>query len=137
MDELYLARYVQLDRVVSEAKPRSTIRVAGLLLNASHFLNEIDVFYEPPPKPPDYFWLRVPRSVSFPDEVVQLRPRALEGMVYADGKRGDFNWDHQGRFRADVKLYRKEPGIYTIVCMVRRTPGDRGFPGGQVCVISK
>jgi hypothetical protein len=137
LDELYLARYVQLDKVVSEAKPGSTIRVSGRLLNTSHFVNEIDVFYEPLPKPPDHSWLRVPRSVSFPDDVVRLRPRALEGMVYTDGKHGDFDWDHQGNFRADVKLFRKEPGIYTLVCMVRRVPSDRGFPGAQVCVISK
>ena len=137
LDELYLARYIQLDNVVAEAKPGATIRVSGRLLNASHFVNEIDVFYEPLPKPPDYFWLRVPRSVSLPDDVVRLRPRALEGMIYADGGHGDFDWDHQGRFRANVKLSRKEPGIYTIVCMVRRLPSDRGFPGAQACVISK
>jgi len=136
LDELYLARYVELDKMVTEAKPGSTIRVSGRLINASHFVNEIDVFYEPLPKPPDYFWLRVPRSVSFPDDVVRLRPR-VEGMVYSDGKRGDFEWNHQGKIRADVKLFRKEPGIYTIICMVRRVPSDRGFPGAQVCVISK
>lgn len=137
LDELYLARYIQLDPLVTEARPGSTIRVSGRLLNASHFVNEIDVFYEPLPTPPDYFWLRTPRSVSFPDDVVQLRPRALDGMIYADGGHGDFDWDHQGKFRANVKLSRKEPGVYTIVCMVRRVPSDKGFPGAQACVISK
>ena len=136
LDELYLARYVQLDPLTAEAKPGSTIRVSGRLLNASHFVNEIDVYYEPLPKPPDISWLRTPRSVSLPDDVVRLRPR-VEGMTYVDGKRGDFDWDHQGRFRAPVKLFRKEPGIYTIVCIVRRVPSDKGFAGGQVCVVSK
>jgi len=142
LDELYLARYVQFDPLTAEAqstavKPGSTIRVSGRLLNPSHFVNEIDVYYEPLPTPPDISWLRTRRSVSFPDEVVRLRPRVREGLVYADGKRGDFDWDHQGRFRAPVKLFRKEPGIYTIVCIVRRVPSDKGFAGGQVCVVSK
>ena len=137
LDELYLARYAQLDPVVTEARPGSNIRIAGRLLNANHFVNEIDVYYEPLPKPPDVLFLRTPQSVSFPEDVVRLRPRALEGMVYADGKRGDFDWDHAGHFRAAVKLFRKEPGIYTIVCVVRRVPTDRGFPAAQVCVVSK
>jgi hypothetical protein len=137
LDELYLARYAELDKVVTEAKPGSTIRFSGRLLNAQHFVNEIDVFYEPLPTPPDYFWLRVPRSVSFPNDVVRLRPKPLDGMIYADGTYGDFNWNHQGKFRADVKLSRKEPGIYTIICMVRRMPSDKGFPGAQACVICK
>jgi uncharacterized protein YkwD len=137
LDELYLARYVQIDPVMTSAKPGSTIRVSGRLLNPSHFINEIGVYYDPPPRPPDITWLRTPRSVSFSDDVVRLRPRALSGMVYSDGTRGDFDWDHSGRFHATIKLFRNEPGIYTIVCIVRRVPSDKGFPGAQVCVVSK
>ena len=137
LDELYLARYVQLDPIASEAKPGSTVVLSGRLLNIRHFLTEIDVFYEPLPKPPDVFWLRVPRSVSFPDDYERLRPRAPDGTTYTDGSRGDFKWDSDGQFRARVKLYKNEPGIYTIVCMVRRVPTDQGFPGGQVCIVAK
>jgi uncharacterized protein YkwD len=136
LDELYLARYIQLDPLAMEAKPGATIRVTGRLLNPSHFINEMDVYYEPLPKPPDISWLRV-RSVSFSDDVVRQRPRALGGMLYVDGTRGDFDWDHRGRVRASIKLFRSEPGIYTIVCMVRRVPTERAFPGAQVCVVSK
>jgi len=132
LDEIYLARYVHMDRVVAEAKPGSAIVLSGRLLNTKHFLNEIDVFYEPPFKP-DIGWLRVPRSVSFPDEVMRLRPRAPEGTLYADGSHGNFDWDHNGWFRARVTLYKPDPGIYTIVCMVRRVPGDKAFAGAQVC----
>src|SRR5215831_13747970 len=135
LDELYLARYVQFDPVVTEAKPRATVRVSGRLLNVRHFLNEIDVFYEPPPKPPDIFWLRTPRSVSLPDEVMRLRPQVSDGVTYEDGGRGEFEWGN-GRFRARVNLFNSNPGIYTIVCMVRRTPNDKGFPGGQVCIVA-
>jgi uncharacterized protein YkwD len=137
LDELYLARYIQIDPVAMEAKPGATIRVTGRLLNPSHFINEMDVYYEPLPKPPDLSWLRVPRSVSFSDDVVRLRPRALDGMLYVDGTRGDFDWNDRGRFRASIKLFRNQPGIYTIVCVVRRVPTEKGFPGGQVCIVSK
>ena len=56
-------------------------------------------------------------------------------MTYTDSSRGDFEW-RNGKFRTQVKLYKNEPGIYTIVCMVRRVPSEKGFPGGQVCVVS-
>jgi uncharacterized protein YkwD len=137
LDELYLARYIQIDPVATEAKAGATIRVSGRLLNPNHFINEIDVYYEPLPKPPDISWLRTQRSVSFPEDVARLRPRALDGMLYVDGTRGDFDWDHRGRFRAAIKLFRNEPGIYTVVCIVRRVPTDKGFPGAQVCVVSQ
>ncbi|HMH42929.1 MAG TPA: CAP domain-containing protein [Pyrinomonadaceae bacterium] len=136
LDELYLSRYVELDPIVTEARPGSTIVLSGRLLNTSHFLTEIAVFYEPLPKAPDIFWLRVPRSVSYPDDVVRLRPHAPDGTTYTDGSRGEFEW-RNGRFRTHVKLYKTEPGIYTIVCMVRRVPTDKGFPGAEVCVVSK
>jgi uncharacterized protein YkwD len=137
LDELYLARYVQIDPTAADAKAGSTIRISGHLLNPSHFVNEIDVYYEPLPTPPDIDWLRTKRSVTWSEDVRRMRPRALNGMLYADGTHGDFDWDHQGRFDAPVKLFRKEPGIYTIVCIVRRVPSDKGFPGGQVCVVAK
>ena len=137
LDEMYLARYVQMDTVVTDAKPGATIVVSGRLLNTKHFLSEIAVYYDPPAKPPDIAWLRVLRSVSFPDDVMRLRPRAPEGTLYSNGTRGDFEWDHQGWFRARVKLYKPDPGIYTIVCIVRRVPSDKGFPGAQVCIRSQ
>jgi len=136
LDEIYLASYIKLDRIVPEAKPGATIVVSGHLLNAQHFVTEIAVFYEPPSKPPDISWLRTPRSVSFPDDVLRLRPRAPGELFYSDGSRGDFDWDHNGWFRARVRLYKPDPGIYTIVCMVRRVPADKGFPGAQVCIRS-
>ena len=137
LDELYLARYLQIDPVAVNAKPDATVRITGRLLNTSHFINEIDVYYEPLPKPPDISWLRTPRSVSFSDDVVRMRPRPVDGLLYTDGTRGDFDWDHRGRFRASIKLFRNEPGIYTIVWVVRRVATDKGFPGAQVCIVSK
>src|SRR5215831_7925413 len=74
LDELYLARYLEIEKVTNETRPGATVGISGRLLNPSHFINEIDVFYEPLPKAPDISWLRVPRSVALPDDVVRLRP---------------------------------------------------------------
>lgn len=136
LDELFLARYVRLDSIPREAKPDSIVSVQGMLINSSHFLNEVDVFFEPLPTPPETDWLRAPRAVSLPDDYTALRPRALPGTKYSDGKLGDFEWVRGGKFRAPVKL-NKGPGIYTIVLFVRRVPSDRGFPGAQVCIVSR
>jgi len=136
LDELFLARYVRLDPIPKQAKPDSIVSVQGMLINASHFLNEVDVFFEPLPTPPEIDWLRAPRAVSLPDDYIALRPRALPGTKYSDGKQGDFEWVRGGKFRAPVKL-NKGPGIYTMVLFVRRVPSDRGFPGASVCVVSR
>lgn len=133
--ELYLARYVQIEPFVKQAKPKSTVVVTGRLLNASHFLNGVDVFYEPLPAPPEIDWLRTPRTVSLPTVLVRQRPKAPLGTRYTDGSTGDFDWDRNGYFRVRAKLFNAEPGIYTIVFWVRRTPVDKGFPGAQVCIL--
>src|SRR5215831_845421 len=136
LDEIYLARYAKLEPAVTEAKPGDTITVSGKLLNPSHFVTEIDVFYEPPFKPPDISWLRVTRSVYYPDDVKRLRPRLGGDYRYLDGSSGDFDWDRTGRFHVRVKLSRPDPGIYTIVFMIRRVRTEKGFPGAEVCVRS-
>src|ERR1044072_6125599 len=87
LDELYLARYVSIDPIIGDPRPGATVRLSGRLLNANHFVNEIDVYYDPLPTPPDISWLRTKRSVGWSEDVVRMRPRALDGMLYADGKR--------------------------------------------------
>jgi len=137
LDELYLARYLHIDPVVRRAKPKSTVVVSGKLLNPAHFLNQVDVFYEPLPTPPALDWLRTPRPVALPDVYVTLRPKAPAGTRYDDGGRGEYDWNHDGKFRVPAKLFKDEPGIYTIVFWVRRVPQDKGFPGAEVCILSE
>jgi uncharacterized protein YkwD len=137
LDELYLARYLRVDPVVRRAKPRSTVVLTGNLLNPAHFLNQVDVFYEPQPAPPDLEWLRTARPVSLPDEYKTLRPKAPAGTKYTDGSKGEYVWRRDGTFDVPVKLYRDEPGIYTIVFWVRRVPADKGFPGAEICILSE
>lgn len=133
LDELFLARYVRFDSFPKEVKPNSVVNVSGRLLNTRHFVNELDIFFEPLPTPPAIEWLRTARSVSLPNDYKPLRPRAPAGTKYSDGTSGDFEWDNNGKFQALVKL-NQGPGIYTIVLFIRRVPADRGFPGGQISI---
>jgi hypothetical protein len=137
LDELYLARYLHIDPVIRRAKPRSTVNVTGRLLNLGHFLNQVDVFYEPLPRPPELEWLRTARPVSLPDEYKTLRPRAPAGTKYTDGSKGEYEWRPNGTFTVPVRMFRNEPGIYTLVFWVRRVPADKGFPGAEVCILSE
>ena len=136
LDELYLGRYLHIDPFPIRAKPKATVVLTGKLLNATHFLHEVDVFYESLPAPPDLSWLRTPRSLSLPDQYVILRPKAPAGTTYVDGKLGDYDWGG-GKFRVPVKLLKDEPGIYTVLFWIRRVPSDKGFPAAQVCIVSQ
>jgi uncharacterized protein YkwD len=136
LDELYLARYVRLDPVSLRARPKSTVVLSGNLLNPRHFLNQVDVFYEPLPTPPDPNWLRTPRPVALPELHVTLRPKAPNGTSYPDGSRGEYDWNRTGKFRVPARLFRDDPGIYTIVFWIRRVPADKGFPGAEICILS-
>jgi len=137
LDELYLARYLRLAPFKNTSKPKSTVLLEGRLLNPQHFLNQVDVFYEPLPTPPSIDFLNTPQSVSLPDEHKTLRPKAPPGTRYTDGSSGDFDWDRGGKFKVKVKMFRAEPGIYTALFWVRRVPTDKGFPGAEVCILSQ
>ena len=137
LDELYLARYLHIDPVPRRAKSKATIVLTGRLLNPIHFLHEVDVFYEPLPAPPDLGWLRTLRSVALPDVYVLLRPKAPNGLTYIDGTTGDYEWGRDGKFLVPAKLFKAEPGIYTIVFWIRRVPADKAFPGAEVCILSE
>jgi len=137
LDEIYLARYVRLAPFTNLAKPKSTVKLEGRLLNPEHFLNQVDVFYEPLPTPPALDWLNTPRSVGLPDEHKTLRPKVPLGTRYLDGSLGDFDWNSEGTFKVRVKMFRDEPGIYTALFWIRRLPTDKGFPGAEVCILSQ
>jgi Cysteine-rich secretory protein family len=131
--ELYLARYVTVDPVPQHAKRKASITIAGKLLDAKHFLQQVDIHFEPLPTAPDFDWLRTPRPYALPDEHVSLRPKLPEGIFYSDRTTGDFDWGY-GKFRVPVKLYKDEPGIYTIVLWVRRVPAEKAFPVTGICI---
>ncbi len=132
--EIYVSRYVHIDPIPQQAKVKATVVLTGRLLNANHFLHEVDVFYEPLPKPPDANWLRTPRPYALPDNRVQLRPKAPGRTVYTDGTRGDYEWSRDGTFRVPAKLSEDLPGIYTVVFWLRRVPVEKAFQAAQICI---
>jgi uncharacterized protein YkwD len=138
LDELYLARYLQFDPFVTKATPKSTVTLTGKHLTSNHFLFSVDVCFEPAPGPLSVGWLRQnPRPISLPDAFVHLRPKVPAGTTYTDGGTGDFDWKPAGAFRVRVRLSKGEPGIYTLIFWIRKSPKDKGFVGAQVCIDSR
>ena len=132
--EVYVARYVAIDPYAVTAAPRERIVLSGRLLEPAYSLEGIDVFYEPPPSPPDPAWLRIPRPYGLPDERESLLPKLPPNNYYEGGSKGSIEVQDRGRFRAPILLSRKEPGIYTAVVWIARSAKEAPFPATQVCV---
>ena len=133
--ELYVARYLKLDSIHMESKRKTSVTLTGKFYDTTHFLQQVDVFYEPLPQPPGVDWLRQPRPYSMPDDRVALRPKVPKGLFYSDHTTGDFDWGY-GEFKVPVKLFRNTPGIYTVVFWIRRVPDEKAFPVTGICIIS-
>src|SRR3982751_6394126 len=98
------------------------------MLSRDSILNHVEVFYEPLPQAPELSWLREPRSYSLPRESRVLRPKVLPPLRYSDGSRGVVDVSSDGNFMTPVKLYKAEPGIYTIAVWLRNNASENGFP---------
>jgi uncharacterized protein YkwD len=131
LDQLYLARYLQIDPVPRLAKTKAAVLLSGRVLKQTNDLTSIDVYYEPLPSPPAIEWLREPRSYSLPDQHDTLLPRLPSGYSYPGGQ-AIIEKSSGGNFRVRVNLSRK-PGINTMVIWLRAGNGIE-FQGGQVCV---
>jgi uncharacterized protein YkwD len=132
--EVFVARYVELKPVLREAKAGDTFIFAGKLLHRNHVLKQVEVFYEPLPKPPESTWLAVSYSYSLPDDSVVLRPKLPSGLNYADRTKGVLEVGNDGKFAVPVTLFRRTPGIYTIVCWIKRKELEKAFPATEVCI---
>jgi len=132
IDELYLSRWVKIDPLPREAKIKTTVVLRGQL-NLSHFLNGVEVFYEPLPSAPKIDWLREPRSYGMPPEMSRFLPRLPERMTYADGSKGSIDIDSSNRFRVRVPLS-KEPGINTLMVWIKTGLPGIAFPASQICI---
>ena len=130
--ELFVSRYVEVKPVVREAKPGATISFAGKIVSGYRF-NNLEVHYEPMPEPPALEWLRIPRSYGLPKESRRLLPKLPQPFTYLDGSTGVVQVDLPN-FSSSVKLYKKDPGIYTIVTWIRRSREEPAFPVTAVCV---
>jgi len=132
--ELFVAKHVEVDPFRREAKPGGQISVVGNIINRDYVLNNVEVFYEPLPQPPELSWLRQPRSYSLPNESRMLWPKLLPPQLYIDRTRGVVDVSTIGLFSAPVRFYKKEPGIYTIVVWIRTKKSEKAFPATEVCV---
>jgi hypothetical protein len=133
LDELYLARYVEVDPIPRQAKPKASVSLSGKILNQKYVLTGADVYYEPLPSPPAIEWLREPRSYGMPEINARLFPRLPDWNSYPDGSTGTIQMDSTGRFRVRVDLSRK-PGIDTIMVWLRAGQTGTAFPASQICV---
>jgi uncharacterized protein YkwD len=119
MVELFVAKYLQVEPIRRKAKPGDRLTFTAKMPKEGYYLNSVEVFYEPLPKPPEMSWLRQPRSYSLPDE-----SRVLSAVgVALDGK-----------FTTPIKLFRSEPGIYTIVSWLTRGDSGKPFPATEICI---
>jgi hypothetical protein len=97
-------------------------------------LNAIEVFYEPLPTPPELSWLRQRRSYGLPDESKLLKPILPSPYIYPDRVPGVIEVESSGKFRAPVRLFENRPGIYTIVCWLKRSREEKAFPATELCI---
>lgn len=134
MVELFVAKYLEVEPIRRKAKPGDQLTFAAKMPKQGYFLNHIEVFYEPLPTAPELSWLRQPRSYSLPDESRVLRPKVPPPFMYADHKPGVIDISLDGRFSAPIKLYKDEPGIYTIVTWIKHGESGKAFPATEVCI---
>ena len=129
--ELFVAKYVEVKPVPREAK--GEIVFAAKMLKQDYTLNHIEVFWEPPPKPPELSWLREARSYGLPDRSKVLRPKVPPPYTYSDRTRGDVDIVPDGSFSVPIKFFEEKPGIYTITAWIK-CGSAKAFPATEVCI---
>ena len=132
--ELFVAKYVEVRPIKREAKPNAQISFSGKIVRQGYLFNNIEVFYEPLPAPPEMEWLRQPRSYALPKESRVLKPRVQPPFTYTDGTVGIVEVFADKSFQTPVSLYKGKPGIYTIVVWLRSAKDRTAFPATAVCV---
>ena len=135
MVELFVAKYLQVEPIRRKAKPGERLTFAAKMPKEGYYLNHVELFYEPLPTAPEITWLRQPRSYALPVESRVLRPKVPPPFLYADREIGVVEMALDGRFTTPIKLFKKEPGIYTIVAWLKRSGGSqKPFPATEVCI---
>jgi hypothetical protein len=133
LDELYLARYIEIEPIPRQVKPKTTVTMRGRVLNLGHVLTNVDIFFEPLPSRPAIDWLREPRSYGLPRDFETILPRLAPPYFYSDGSTGNIEFSTSGRFHTRVNLSRK-PGINTIVVWLKSGPNGTSFSATEICV---
>jgi hypothetical protein len=132
--ELFVAKHLEVNSIARKVKASDSLTLTAKLTVPNTYLRVIEVFYEPLPQEPTVDWLRQPRSYSLPSESVVLRPKVPPPFLYADRRPGVIEIARDGTFKAPIPLFKKQPGIYTIVTWVERGASRKAFPATEVCV---
>jgi len=132
--ELFVAKYVDVKPIKREAKSGTQLYFSGKIVRPGYLFNQLEVFYEPLPTPPELEWLRQPRSYALPKDSKVLRPRVQPPFVYPDGNVGTVEVYADRSFQSPIRLYKDKPGIYTIVVWLRTAKSRVAFPATAVCI---
>jgi len=137
LEHVYLAqefinRHVQIENLPRRANFSDTIIIKGRPLDRQSKIGAISIYYEPLPQPMTIDQLKRTNAYSLPDEEFTLRPRLPTGHYYLDGSKGVITIAPDGSFQAPLVLWRKQPGIYTIVVWLERD--DRNFVATNISI---
>jgi hypothetical protein len=132
--ELFVAKYVEVAPLNRRAKPGDTMAFTAKVTKSDYVLNYVEVYFEPLPKAPELEWLREARSYSLPNESRVLLPKLIPPLAYADKTTGIVEVGLDGSFSVPLKLYREEPGIYTIATWIKRRGSRDSFLATEVCI---
>lgn len=133
LDQVFLARYIEVEPIQRQARPNAGITLRGRMLNPNHKITGIDLFFEPLPSPPEIEWLREPRSYGLPKTQQTYLPRLPDPLFYADGGNGNIDLKGPDGFQVRIALSKK-PGINTIVVWLRAGSNGTVFPATGICV---
>ena len=134
LTEIYVARYMLIDPYPAVKPARSTFIFSGRVLNPVYSVQGVDVFYEPPLRPPAISFLQEPRPYGLPEEHESLAPKLPNNTFYDDGTAGTIELTERGGFRVPITLSKKQPGIYTLAVWLQRNESDDPFIATHVCV---
>jgi uncharacterized protein YkwD len=132
--EVYMSRYVSIDRYPSIQRPQSRFLLSGGVLDPTHSIEAVEVYYEPPPKPPARSWLQTPRQYGLPQDRTTFYKKLPGHQTYEDGSTGNIEIPSRGRFSVPIELNHKQPGIYTLVVWILRSAAEHPFPATEICV---
>lgn len=132
--ELFVAKYVEVKPIKREARPGAQLSFKGKISRPDYSLHHVEVFYEPLPTRPELSWLRASGSYALPKDSKVLRPRVRPPLTYVDGQAGVVEVSADGSFKTPVKLYKENPGIYTIVTWIKGYNSEKAFPATAVCI---
>lgn len=136
LDEEFVARYLIVQPTPNQVKAGSSITLTGELLYENMELYNIEIFYEPFPKPMDIETLNHTSLYSFPKDHLVLRPILPTGYSYSDGTSGIITADkNSGKFSCPISFREAQPGLYTIVVIISHE--GRRFPATNICVAVK